>query len=264
VTAIDTPLLISVLQPIWHEKPVTAGRVRQRIEAVLDYAIASEFRTGDNPARLATLGKVLPNGSKKTDHFAAIPYAELPAFMVALRAKKGSTARALEFLILTATRTNEVFGALWSEINLPEKVWIIPAERMKEGKEHRVPLAPAALKLLGEVYREDGNPFVFIGGRKGRGIGDTSALLQVLHSLGRRETAHGMRSTFSDWAYERSNATAHVIELSLAHAIGNAAEKAYRRSDLLTRRRELMEQWARFCTEPAATGEVVPIRGGGR
>jgi integrase len=265
VTAIDTPLLIQVLQPIWHEKGATAVRTRQRIEAILDYAIASEFRTGPNPAQWATLGKVLPSTSKRAKHFAAMPYAELPGFMASLRAREGTAARGLEFAILTAARSNEVLGARWPEINLTERVWIVPPERMKGGKEHRVPLSAPAIKLLGDVYREDGNDFVFIGSREGRGIGDNTALLQVLRSLSRTETVHGFRSAFSDWAHERSSATTHVIELSLAHDIGNAAEKAYRRTDLFHRRRLLMEQWAAYCTSPlpveSRAANVVAIGG---
>jgi integrase len=261
ITAIDTSILIKVLESAWLTKRETASRVRNRIEQVLDYAIASGFRTGDNPARLALLGKVLPAGAGKAEHFAAVPYVELPGVMTQLRAQQGTAARALEFLILTATRTAEVMGARWPEVNLAEAVWAIPAERMKNGREHRIPLSAAALKLLSNLHREADNDFVFVGARKGRGIGNTSALSTVLRSLDRTETVHGMRSALADWAHEKTGASHLVVELSLAHAVGSAVERSYRRTDLFAQRRSLMDQWGRFLTSPPVAGEVVPIRG---
>jgi integrase len=221
-------------------------------------------RSGDNPARWkGHISEVLPARSslRKTIHHPAMPFAELPAFLVALRSRQGVSAQAFEFLILTAARTNEVVGAQWDEIDFATATWTVPAARMKAGREHRVPLAPPAVALLRSLLTEEGNPFVFISA-PGRGL-SAVALAQVLQRMDRASvTVHGFRSTFSDWAHEQTAFANHVIELSLAHTIGSGTERAYRRGDLFDKRRKLMEVWANYCaTVPTkAVGEVVPIR----
>jgi integrase len=251
LAAIDTPAVLRVLQPIWTTKTETASRVRQRIEAVLDWATVSGHRPkGDNPARWrGHLDHVLPapGAIAKVQHHAALPWGEVGAFMAELRSREGVSARALEFAILTAARTNEVIGVRWTEIDFDAATWTIPAERMKMDKEHRVPLSEAALALLRNLYTEDGNDLIFIGAQAGRGLGDR-ALAEVLARMGRTDiTVHGFRSTFRDWAAEVSHHPNHVVEQALAHAIGNAVERAYRRGDLFAKRRVLMTEWATFC-----------------
>jgi len=188
-----------------------------------------------------------PGAIAKVQHHAALPWGEVASFMTDLRGHEGVAARALEFAILTAARTNEVIGARWSEIDFDAATWTIPAERMKMDKEHRVPLPEAALALLRKLYTEDGNDLIFIGAQAGRGLGDR-ALAEVLARMGRTDiTVHGFRSTFRDWAAEVSHHPNHVVEQALAHAIGNAVERAYGRGDLFAKRRVLMTEWATFC-----------------
>jgi len=249
VAAIDTGLVLKVLEPIWSAKPETATRVRGRIETVLDWATVRGYRAGENPARWrGHLDKLLPSRAKvaRVNHHAALPYRELPAFMEALRAREGIGARALEFAILTAARTGEVIGATWAEIDLAERVWTIPAERMKGGREHRVPLTDPAVELLKALPREDGTEFVFLGGRKGQGLSNV-ALLATLRRMDRADlTSHGFRSTFRDWAAETTTYPSEVVEMALAHAVGSKVEAAYRRGDLFEKRRALMADWGRF------------------
>jgi integrase len=196
-------------------------------------------------------------------HHAAVPYAEMPALIGELRRHEGVGVKALEFLILTAARLGEVIGALWTEIDFATATWTIPAVRMKSGRVHRVPLSTQAVALLRSLYTEEGNPFLFIGARRESLSGD--ALTMALRRLKRSETIHGFRSSFSDWAHDRSAFNNHVIELSLAHSVGNAVEQAYRRGDLFDKRRKLMEAWSAFCTTaPAVGGEIVPLRRDGR
>jgi integrase len=266
IAAIDTPLVMKVLQPIWTTKPETASRLRGRIEAILNWATASEFRTGPNPARWrGHLDNLLPAKSKiaRVTHHAALPYTELPDFMAALRDQDGNAARALEFLILTAARTGEVIGARWSEINLSEKLWTIPAERMKASKEHRVPLSPRAIEILEAIMPADANPegFAFPGSKTGKPLSNM-AFLMLLRRMGRTDlTAHGFRSTFRDWCAERTSFPSEVVEMALAHTIGNKVEAAYRRGDLFEKRRQLMANWSDYCVSPAVeTAKVVPIR----
>jgi integrase len=261
VQSIDTALIMKVLEPIWTAKPETAGRVRGRIEAILDWAKAREYRTGENPARWrGHLDKLLPGRSKVSavEHHAALPYAELPEFLRALRAQEGVAARALEFAILTAARTGETIGAKWSEVNLAEKIWAIPADRMKAGKEHRVPLSAHALAILGEMHalrsRGNGpdasNEFVFPGGKGSKSLSNM-AFLMLLRRMKRDDlTAHGFRSSFRDWASERTNFPNEVAKMALAHAVGDKVEAAYRRGDLFEKRRRLMTAWAEFCSGP--------------
>lgn len=263
--AIDTGLVHRVLQPIWTTKTETAGRLRGRIEAVLDWASVNGYRTGVNPARWrGNLAKLLPAQSKvqKIKHHPALPYDELPEFMEKLRKQGGHGARALELLILTATRTGETLGATWPEIDLNNALWIIPADRMKGGREHRVPLPPAAVTILEAQKKVSAaDDFVFPSRRKGVRLSD-NVLRKVMQRMKCDDhTPHGFRSTFRDWAAERTNYPREVAEACLAHAIGDKVEAAYRRGDLLEKRRRLMSEWAKFCMSPKAKGEILHLRG---
>jgi len=241
-------------------RPETASRLRGRIESVLDWAKVRGYREGENPARWrGHLSKLLPARSKvrKVAHHAALPYAELPTFMSELRRQEGVAARALEFAILTAARTSEVMGALWDEIDTAEKLWTLPAGRMKAGKEHRVPLGARALAILDEMtalgteQRDQDSKFVFPGGKRRRPLSNM-AFLMLLRRMGRADlTAHGFRSTFRDWAAERTNFPSEVAEMALAHTISNKVEQAYRRGDLFERRRRMMSAWETFCLAPS-------------
>jgi integrase len=264
VGAIDTPLVLKTLAPIWKTKTVTAKRIRNRIAAVLDYAAASKFRTGTNPARweghlehlLAAPEKIAP-----VKHHPALPHDELAGFIVELQKVEGVPARALEFTILAAARTNEASEAVWREIDFEERAWTIPAERMKASREHRVPLSDRAIELLKQLPREADNPYVFIGPKPRSNIGPV-AMYRLLRTLRAGVSVHGFRSSFSDWAHDTTGYSNHVIELSLAHSIGSATEKAYRRGDLLAKRRRLMADWARYCSTPKMPAAVVSIRRG--
>jgi integrase len=270
VAQIDTPLVLQVLRPLWHDRPETLSRVRARIASVLDYAKAAGYRTGDNPAAWDVIGKLLPARGKvaRVNHYEAVPHQAMPAFVSALSAREGTAAQALKFLILTAARTVEVLHATWGEINFDDALWTVPPDRMKAGKEHRVPLAPEALELLHGLYRErdSDDGFLFIGPQYGKPLSE-AALRAVMRRMGHTEVPHGLRSSFSDWAHERTGHSNHAIELSLAHSIGAATEKAYRRGDMLQKRRRLMADWARYCTSPPAIAKseeepekkVVPI-----
>jgi integrase len=255
VAAIDTGLVLKCLEPIWQEKTETASRVRGRIESVLDWATVRGYRTGDNPARWkGHLAEVLPARSQiqKPNHHAALPFAELPDFMAALTQREGVAARALEFTILTAARTGEVIGARWEEIDTSAKLWTVPAGRIKGGREHRVPLSDRALDVLRALPTERSNDFVFIGPRKG-GL-SAMAMSQVVKRMGRNDiTVHGFRSTFRDWAAERTGYANHIVEMALAHVVGNKVEAAYRRGDLFDKRRRLMGDWGRYCSTSIAT-----------
>jgi integrase len=268
VQAIDTALVLKVLEPIWTEKPETAGRVRGRIEAVLDWAKVRGFRVGENPARWrGHLDKLLPARGKvrRVEHHAALPYNELQAFLEALREQEGIAARALEFTILTAARTGETMLARWSELDLLDKTWTVPAERMKAYREHRVPLSARALALLEEMqpHRASDDGFVFPGGNAGRSLSNM-AFLMLLRRMKRDDlTAHGFRATFKTWASERTSFQNEIVEAALAHVVGSKVEQAYRRGDMFEKRRGLMQQWARFCTTAPAQGmasNVAPMR----
>ena len=272
VSAIDTGLVVQVLDPIWTEKPETASRVRGRIEAVLDAATVRGFRQGPNPAQWkGNLAHILPARARvrKVAHHAALPFDDMPSFLAALRHREGMAARALEFAALTAARTGEVLGARWGEIDLTAKVWIVPANRMKGGREHRVPLSDPALAVLETVQplalSTDGKPNptapIFPGPRRALPMSNMT-MLMLLRRMKRNDlTAHGFRSTFSDWAAERTAYPREVVEMALAHAVESKVEAAYRRGDLFEKRRKLMEAWASFCELPS-TGEVVPLRAG--
>jgi integrase len=271
VQAIDTGLVVKVLEPIWVTKPETAGRVRGRIETILDWARAREYRTGENPARWkGHLDQLLPARSKlqKVEHHAALPYAALSGFLMELRGLEGVSARALEFMILTAARTGEIIGARWGEIDLPGRLWIVPADRMKAGKEHRVPLTGRALDILNEMKPQGqvgDDAFVFPGGKPGKPLSNM-AFLMLLRRMDRDDlTAHGFRSSFRDWCAERTSFPTEVAEMALAHAVGDKVEAAYRRGDMFEKRRRLMDAWGTFCAAPAqcVRNNVATLRSNG-
>jgi len=261
VAAIDTGLVMKAIEPIWTEKPETASRVRGRIESVLDWAGAREYRRGENPARWrGHLENLLPKKSKvrRVEHHAALPYAEIAEFMAALRKQEGVAALALELTILTAARTGEVLGARWDEINPDGYLWIVPPERMKASKEHRVPLSDAAMKIIEKMAAIRLSDYIFPGQRTSRPLSQM-AMLMLLRRMGRGDlTAHGFRSTFSDWCAEKTSFPSEVREMALAHAVGDKVEAAYRRGDLFQKRRELAEAWAQYCDgeEPAESNVV--------
>jgi len=248
VSDIEMSHVLRVLEPIWHEKTETAVRVRGRIESILDWAKGRGYRSGDNPA--AWEGNLqaqlpAPKAIAKVEHHTALPVADVPAFMTQLRAQDGQGARALEFAILTAARSGEVRGATWAEIDSEEKVWTIPGERMKAGKEHRVPLTPAALKLLHRPEGAKGGDLIFAATRGGA-LSDMT-LTAVLRRMKVPAVPHGFRSSFRDWAAERTSHPSEVAEMALAHVVENKVEAAYRRGDLFNKRRALMNDWSKFC-----------------
>jgi integrase len=260
VEEIDVGLVLRVLEPIWETKPETANRVRQRVEAVLDWAKVRGYRQGDNPARWrGHLDHLLPKKSQvhRVEHHAALPYVEIGAFLAELRQQDSIPARALEFLILTASRTGEAIGADWNELNLADRLWTIPAIRMKSGKEHRVPLSAPAMSVVNTMAKIRLSDLVFpSAGRLG-----VNALRMVLQRMGRADlTVHGFRSTFRDWCAESTNFPREVAEMALSHTVGDAVERAYQRGDLMQKRAQLMQAWGRYCAA-RPVGEVVPIRG---
>jgi len=250
VQQIDVALVMKTLQPIWQSKTETASRLRGRIEAVLDWATASGFRTGENPARWkGHLENLLPPATKvqRVKHLPAMPYSAVGAFLIELRERSGLGSRALEFTILTATRSGESLEARWSEIDFEAKVWTIPAERTKGHREHRVPLAPRALEILRSLPRSGDRVF------------------RLTHTAMWEETpsgvtVHGFRSSFRDWCAEQTNFPREVAEAALGHLVGDSTERAYRRGDVLEKRRRLMEAWAAYCQKAAPAGEVIGIR----
>jgi integrase len=271
VAAIDTSLIMQIVEPLWigstddqgnpvSPKTETASRLRGRLESILDWATARNYRTGENPARWrGHLDQLLPKRSKvaPVKHHDALPYTEMPAFMVQLRSHAGVAARCLEFTILTATRTGEAIGGQWSEIDLAARTWKVPAERMKGGKEHTVPLSDRAIEILAAVPRS--GDYVFENGRAGHPISNM-AMAMTLRRMGRDHiTVHGFRSSFRDWAAEQTQHHNYVVEMALAHTIGDKVEAAYRRGELLAKRRELMDDWERYC---AGSGQR-PQRGSG-
>jgi integrase len=263
VQAVDVGLVMKAVEPVWNTKPETASRLRGRIEAVLDWATVRGYRKGENPARWrGHLDKLLPARGKvrKVEHHPALPYLQLPVFISDLRAQEGVAAQALEFLILTAARTGEVIGARWDEVDLSDRVWVVPAARMKARREHRVPLAAEAVSILEHLQQARESDFVFPGGKKAQPLSNM-AMLALLRRMGRGDlTAHGFRSSFRDWAAERTSFPREVAEMALAHSVGDKVEAAYRRGDLFAKRRQLTEAWARFCRATQAPAKVVPIR----
>lgn len=256
VAEVSTDHVLSVLQPIWQTKAETAVRLRCRIEAIITAATVKGLRTGENPARWrGHLALLLPARSKvaPVEHHAALPFADMPAFYLRLQAAEGLGARALELAILTAGRTGEVLGATWAEIDLDAGLWTIPAARMKARREHRVPLSAPAVALLRKLATIREGAHVFAGQRAGKTLSNM-ALLMALRRMKRPDlTAHGFRSTFRDWAAETTGFPSEVVEMALAHAVGDKVEAAYRRGDLFEKRRELMDAWASYCTKAPAT-----------
>jgi len=269
VAAVDTALVMKALNPIWGEKTETASRLRGRIESVLGWATTSGYRQGDNPARWrGHLENLLaaPEKVRKVEHHPALPWQRMGAFMAALRAREGISARAVEFAILCAARSGEVRGMRWAEVD--GGVWTIPADRMKAGREHRIPLSSAALSLLTQSPRV--SDYVFPGARQGSLLSDMSltAVLRRMNSDGMEWvsekgdpiTVHGFRSTFRDWASETTNFPREVCEHALAHQLPDKVEAAYRRGDLIEKRKLLMEAWSNFCAANVESAEVLPIR----
>ena len=259
VGTIDKSLVLSTIAPLWQIKNATAQRTLRLIAGVMNFARASGWCTGDNPAVYKDFLEYALPSITSSAHHPSLPFAEMHDFMQQLAGSEGVAPRALEFLILTAARTGEVRGARWSEIDFKEKLWTVPAERMKvkNGSVHRVPLSPPALEILKALPREQDNDYVFIGAKKGGSLG-TSALDQVLKRIRSDVVVHGFRSTFSTWANECTSYASIIVELSLAHTVGNAVERAYRRGDLLAKRASLMGDWARFCaTKPVETTDNV-------
>lgn len=266
VAAIGTAHVLQMVEPIWTEKPETANRVRGRIETLLDAAKARGYREGENPARWrGHIAQILPVRAKLSrGHHKAMPYAELPAFMGALRARKAMAALALEFVILTATRTSEVLGATWSEVDLDKGIWTIPAARMKAGKEHRAPLSPRAVEIL-EAVKPLSKAWLFPSDKGSKLSG--MAMSMLLRRMKLDCTVHGFRSAFRDWSAECTGYAHEVCEMALAHSISNKAEAAYRRGDMFDKRRRLMVDWGNFCSTSPADGlnsntraNVEPIR----
>ena len=262
VDEIDTEAILAVLKPIWLEKPETASRLRGRIEAVLDAAKAQGHRSGENPAAWrGHLSHLLPKRPKlKRGHHEAMAYRDIPALMKKVRADPGIASLALEVCILTAARTGEILGAKWSEISWQEKVWKIPAPRMKAGREHRVPLSSSVMIVLESLSRSRTCDFVFPSPRGSRPLSHV-AMAKVLTRLAVvGPTIHGFRSAFRDWAGNETNFPREVAEAALAHVVGDAAEQAYRRGDALEKRRALMEAWAQWCEPREAADNVTPLR----
>jgi integrase len=246
VAEVDTAHVLQILEPIWKEKAETASRLRGRIETVLDSAKARGYRTGENPARWrGHLAQILPQRSKLSrGHHKAMPFDAIPAFLKRLREREAVAALALEFVILTASRTSEAIEATWAEIDLEKAVWSIPAVRMKAGKEHRVPLSSRAVQIL-EGMQQLGSAYVFPGTRSDSL--SSMAMAMLLRRMKVDVTVHGYRSSFRDWAAECTGYSHEVAEMALAHTISNAVERAYRRGDLFDKRRQLMADWAAFC-----------------
>lgn len=262
VAAIDTTLVHKVLDPIWITKNETARRVRGRLEAVLDWATVRGFRSGPNPARWrghldSTLAR--PSKVQKVAHHPALPWGQIGEFMKALRNESGIGALALEFVILTAARSGEVRGAKWDEIDLAAKTWTVPADRMKAGAAHVVPLSDQAIAIIRKQELVRQSDFVFPGAREARPLSDM-ALVTVLRRMDRTDIVpHGFRSTFRDWAAEHTDFPNHVVEMALAHQVGNAVEAAYRRGALIAKRAVLMNAWAAYCAEPSASADVLQM-----
>jgi integrase len=251
VQAIDDGLVIKMLEPIWKEKTETASRLRGRIESVLNWATFKKYRTGENPARWrGHLENQFDVRSKvqRVEHHAALPYAELPTLITQLRQHQNKATLAMEFTILTVARSGETLGAKWGEINLTEKMWIVPAERMKAKREHRVPLCVRALTILEQVKVGNCEPNAHVfSGRRGKPLGAVS-MRQALQRMGRKDvTVHGFRSTFRDWCAEQTSYPSEVAEMALAHAVSGKVEAAYRRGDMFEKRRQLAEDWCRHC-----------------
>ncbi len=269
VQSINMALVKRALSPIWTKKPETASRVRQRVEAVLDWATVHEYRRGDNPAKWrGHLEKVLPKPSKvrAVKHHAAMPYGELPEFFGALAERDTISAKAMAFTILTAARSGETRAATWGEIDRDNAIWIVPSERTKSGREHRVPMSDEATAVLDGLTRLSDNPGeLLFPNQQGNPLSDTAMRKYLQSNMGKTGlTVHGFRSTFRDWVAERTRFPREIAEAALAHALRDATEAAYQRGDMLDRRRGLMDAWATFCVSgEAADSSVVSIRSAG-
>jgi len=267
VAAVDLPAVLRVLRPIWTgpgARPETASRLRGRIESVLSWAAVHGYRHGENPAQWrGRLDAILPSKAKvvRVEHHPALPYSEIGAFMADLRQQEGTAARALEFLILTAARVSEISAATWDHVDLSGALWIVPPARIKAGREHRVPLSEPALEILRKLAPAKAVGHIFPSTRRSKVVSSAS-MLDVLRRIRPGDlTVHGFRSTFRDWAAEQTNFPSEAAEMALAHAVSDKVEAAYRRGDMIERRRQLMEAWGRYCGTVAKGGKVVPIRG---
>jgi integrase len=261
VQEVDTALVIKALEKIWHSTPETAARTRQRIEAVLAWATVRGYRNGENPARWSNhLAKLLPSRRELQPgkHFAAMPYRDVPGLVTTLRRRGGHNEKALELLILTACRRGEVLGARWDEIDFASKTWLIPPERMKSGKAHRVPLSDRAMAIIKEMQTVRRNEYVFPGVR--RETITATPLRELLIRLSLSVTVHGFRSSFRDWCAEQTNFAREVAEQALSHAVGDSVERAYARTDMLAKRRKLMEAWAAFLAKPVTGATITSLR----
>jgi len=256
VSTIGQPEVLSCLSPVWTEKPETARRLMQRMRVVLDVARSKEFREGENPVNAIKDAHVLPKVNAKPKHHKAMDWRDVPAFYGELRTRSAMAAKALMFTCLTGSRTGEVLGMRWEEIDFEGRLWTCPAERMKGGEEHRVPLTDEMLTII-EPLKALKSEYVFEGQKRHRPLSNMAMLMLLRRMKVESVTVHGFRSTFRDWASEVAHAAREIAEMSLAHKIGSRVEQSYSRSDLLDRRRELMERWSRFVTR--ASGEVVPI-----
>jgi len=263
VDGISTHDVVTILEPHWREKHETASRLRGRLENVLDYATVRGLRAGGNPARWkGHIEHLLPKPSAeqrmKRGHHAALPYADVASFVTKLRAKSGMSSLALEFLILTASRTSEALGARWEEIDLEREVWTVPGTRMKAGRDHRVPLSPRAMEILRSRPQGSTPGLIFPGANEGRPLSNTS-LAKALSAAGGAEfTLHGFRSSFRDWVSEETSFPGELAEAALAHLVGDEVERAYRRGDALEKRRRLMEAWSMYIS-PISSSNIVPI-----
>jgi integrase len=263
VAAIDTPLVLKVIKPLWERVPETASRVRGRIENILGWATVHHYRAGDNPARWrGHLKHALPARSEiaKVEHHPALPYAQIGTFMANVRRQESVGARCLEFIALTVARSGEAINATWNEINMAARVWTIPAARMKARKEHRVPLSDAATAVLENMRAVCHSDYIFPGAREGRPVGENTPARLARLAAGTDITVHGLRSTFRDWVAECTAFPRELAEVALAHAVGSDVERAYQRSDLLAKRAKLMQAWADYCEKPLSAGKVIPIR----
>ena len=262
VDEIDTAGVLKILNPIWTVKPETAGRVRMRIESVLDYAKAKGWREADNPARWrGHLSNILPARNRLARaHHPAMEYGDLPVFMEKLRNVEALAARALDLLILTASRTSEVLKSRWSEIDLDKTLWVIPADRMKAKRDHRIPLTGEALAILGPLSENRVSEFVFPGRKPGKPLSGMAMEMLLRRMKVEGVTVHGFRSTFRDWCGDQTSFPREVAEAALAHKVGSDVELAYRRSDALEKRRALMQAWADYCSGNE-TGKVVQLHG---
>jgi integrase len=258
VAAIDTPMLVKLLGPVWEKTPESGSRLRGRIERVLDWATAGGFRNGENPARWSGHLEHILVKKAKADHHKAMPFDELPGYMVQLRRLDSISAKALEFTILTASRTSEAIGAKWSEFDMKAHVWTVPAERMKSNRPHRVPLSPRVVELLKSLPRVSGG-FVFPGAKERQPLSNMAMLELLRGTAANGFTVHGFRSAFSDWARERTAYPRDVVEMALAHLVKDKTEAAYRRGDALLKRTKLMTEWARYCGQPSSVENVIAM-----